>query len=233
MALIKHANVDDLATVAPLDLSARAMIASGPLEPFLEQKATPVRVPTESEKQLADLRQKINALEERLIRDVAKAREDGRKEAEQTFVKDEASRLSMLKANLEAAVTTATASFNSMEKLALVVCEDALAKVFAKPASYRQLVADAIAKQLGSLRKETVLGIHVSAQDFSDSKSLEALALAAGTGNITLHRDDELRTGACRISVRLGHIELSLPEHWEAMKSAFSELMAEASNASR
>lgn len=232
MALIKHADLTDLSTVLPLNLDTRK-VTNGPLEPFLEPAAPPARQPSESEKQLAELRKAVRLLEDRLSDEIPKAREQGRKDAEAAYARDDAALVALLTANLDAASAKAARSFEDMEKLALLICENALSKVFAKPQSYRSLITDAISKQLGQIRKETVVGVWVSREDFPDQAALQALSSGSAGAAVHVRHDPELPSGDCRIDLRLGHVELSIRDHWAALKACLADLASEAISVQR
>ncbi len=210
-----------------------ALEAAAARAPSLEDKPrTPVRdsardpALSSQELEISRLRDALGVAEKKLDELVAAAREQGRKEGRESAARDEAKALAALESGVSDAVTLVRAKADELEGLALAVAETALANVFANPKLHRQLVADAILKQLREVRRETVLAVHVSPADFPDAGGLAELARTLGHADIRLLHNPSLGQGACRIDLRLGAIELSLPEHWEAIRTRLKELAA-------
>jgi flagellar assembly protein FliH len=222
-SLIKHGGLHDGLAVLPLDLSAHALF---PLEGPAASGAPAASAKTVSpiERELANLRQALQAAESEKEQAVALAREQGRKDAERAYQRNEANALAALEASLKQNAVIAQAHFEAIESTALALCETALAKVFANPKAYRALVTDAILRQADNIKRETMLGVHVSPADFPNPAALSELGQSVGAGRIAVHADSALASGTARIEVRLGQIELSIPGHWETLKATLRNL---------
>lgn len=156
----------------------------------------------------------------------------GKADAEATFERDEAKRLKALEAALTELVKQGRSQFKHIERLALLLCETSLEQVFGAERDLKDLSARALARQMRGLRRETILAVRVSESDFCDGRELAALEQRLGIGgsHIRLESDANLKSGDSVIQLRLGHVELSLPEHWSDVRQALLT-MAEAPDA--
>ncbi len=179
---------------------------------------------------IAAFEEKIVALEARteahqseLEEAVAAAVERGRKQAEAEFVRNQDAALKALEQTLAGAAAEASRRLNDLDALALSLAQTALANVFERAGDFDDLLKRAIAHELRDLKAESVLSVVVSGADFDSDEKL--LALAGRIGAATrIERDLKLDAGACRIALRLGEIELSLPEYWSALRAKLASL---------
>ena len=163
----------------------------------------------------------------RHVKELELARAQGRDEARATHQRDDAAALAMLERGVSDALAHARARVDSLEQLALLLVETALEKVFTPNGDYRELTARAIARQLMQFRRSAMLRIAVSEHDFPEQRALEALSTRLGA-NVAMAGDPQLPAGACRIDLRLGHIDISLAEHWDALKAELRRLASAA-----
>ncbi len=180
---------------------------------------------SQTDSRIAVLEQKIVALEMLIESNeterneaIAAAIERGRKQAEANFARDEASRLKALEQALTAAATETSQRLDDLDALSLALAQGALASVFERAGDFDELLIRAIGRELADLKQESVLHVRVSASDFADEEALGALVRRIGAA-IRIECDDQLDAGACRIALRLGEIELSLPEYWRALRA--------------
>ena len=131
--------------------------------------------------------------------------------------------LALLEQGVSNALAHARTRVDSLEQLALLLAETALEKVFTPTSDYRELTTRAIARQLTQFRRNAMLRIAVSERDFPEHRALEALGARLGA-NVVMAADPQLPAGACHIDLRLGHIEISLVEHWDALKAELRRL---------
>lgn len=198
-------------------------VAWTPGEPAIA--AAPQRDPLISalEREVGELRTALEEASVEAARAVEGARSEGRKEAEAAFTLDESKRLALLQEAIEAAATGIAEKISGLDSLALLLCETALENVLVRPADHRDLLSNAIARQLGGLRREMVLAVHVSAKEFNDEDAFLALQGKLAAYPVNLHRDGAMSAGECRIELRLGHIDLSLPRYWKELKAKLQE----------
>lgn len=175
------------------------------------------------------LRAEIARLESVLEdREVAHARaleaavEEARAEAARAHRRDDAAALGTLTTALGSLSARLDEKLGGVETLALNASELALANVFDPPADMMGLVSRAIRKQVSEVRAELVLAVAVSPADFPDPEALTAVAASAPGARIQI--DDALASGACRLDLRLGRIDLSLPQHWAELRDRLRQL---------
>lgn len=175
--------------------------------------------------EISELKHALAEAEASQKKAIEAARDQGRKEVKDTYARDDAEALAALEAGLAKAMAGVGERIDNLDSLALLLCETALQKVFADAADYQGLVARAIRLQVAELRRETVLLVAVSAADFPDTDALLALETRVGIGGVDIAQDLLLPPGACRIDLRLGHIELSVAEHWDALQEHLRALV--------
>jgi hypothetical protein len=66
------------------------------------------------------------------------------------------------------------------------------------------MIAGMLARQLRQLRREAVVAIHVSREDFPHDAALAAMVDKAGTGSLAVTASADLPAGECRIDLQLG-----------------------------
>ena len=174
--------------------------------------------------EIAHLRRAAAADRTAAERAAAKAREDGKREAQELARRDDEKRLEVLSAGIAGARYVLDERIADLDGLAAQVARATIAKLFSGCDDHSQFVVGMIARQMQHLRRETVLTIRVSRQDFLDEVSLAALGAGAGTGGIAVVQDDELQSGQCRIDLQLGHLDLCSRSQWEEMAQLLHEL---------
>jgi len=179
------------------------------LEHRLEQQAA----------ELAELRVQLrSAFEE----GETKGREAGLREA----TDGEAQRLARLESGIEQALDTLGRSMDGLERLAPVLAHEALAGILGSSDERLPLVVAAVRHRFAEIEAGTVLQVEVSAADFADDQALEALETAFGPQGPAIHASVALKSGACRIKLRLGTLDIGLDQQWGRL-SALLQDMAE------
>src|SRR5690606_5299944 len=107
---------------------------------------------------------------------------------------------------------------------ALQLAQAALGRMIGDPAQRSALMADSIAYHLRRVRRDFVLAIRVSAEDFA---APELAALLEACPSIALETDSALASGECSASLRLGTLDLGLPGQWQRLCELFESLAEE------
>jgi flagellar biosynthesis/type III secretory pathway protein FliH len=151
---------------------------------------------------------------------IAKAREDGLAEGRRAGIasveRSERERVELLAKGLAAEATRLSERLQALDGLAAALVRACLDRVFARPEAMAAMVVDALHHRLALLTDRTGLTVRVSGKDFTDVTAL------AGHGEVTI--DPDLPSGACRIGVRLGQIDLDVPGQWAAIAQALDEM---------
>ncbi|MEA3017890.1 MAG: flagellar assembly protein FliH [Sphingomonadales bacterium] len=158
---------------------------------------------------------------------VARAREEGREEARAEAEDREDGRLRALEAIATAAQGALERRLDELDRLALLLAQRALAQLVEPDAGLAALVERSIARQMRFVRGKTVAAIHVSGEDFPGEPALAELAARAGIGSVRLAADPELRSGQCRIDLRLGHVDLHVGPRWGEMAELLETMAKE------
>ncbi|PTS90563.1 hypothetical protein DBR17_01175 [Sphingomonas sp. HMWF008] len=187
--------------------------------------------PTRSvvEHALDDARAEIARLQAQLIeasaaaeRDASEAYAAGVADGQQATDDRVAQRLERLDAALSVAHDDWHARLAEMDTLAVQLARTTLAKLFSESRDLGDLVARAITRKVATMRSESVVAITVSASDFADAPSIEALQRHIPTEGMALVRDTALAAGTCRLDLKLGHVDLSI----EALADEVDEALA-------
>lgn len=174
-----------------------------------------------------ELRRALAAAEDKREQLVAAARDQGRRDAIAAHKRDEAAHLAVLTQGIESALAAFLSKVETLNHSAVMVCEGALARLIGNTSKHRDLISASIANQLDQLEKQTIIAVHVSAEDFLDQAALAAIASRFGEARLVVRQDSGLAPGSCRIDLCLGSIEISLPDYWTRLQSAFAELKHE------
>ncbi len=198
MAVLKHAD----ATVV------RALIA--PPMPIAPDETVLLRT------EIAALRADAVRAAEAAKAAIAKAREEGLAEGRKAGIasveRTERERVDLLAKRLGEETTRLSDRLQALDGLAAALARACLDRVFARPEAMAAMVGNALDHRLAMLRDRTGLTVRVSGADFTDAAAL------AGYGEVTI--DPDLPTGACRMGVRLGRIDLDVPGQWAVIARA-------------
>lgn len=198
-----------------------AIALHGAAAPVATESAEAVQIAALT-RELGELRRTMAADREAAVRAVNKAREDGRREAQELARRDDEKRLLVLGEGVSGAREAWERRIGDLDGLAALVARSAIARLFDACESHADFVVGMVARQLRHLRQETVLLIRVSPEDFPDDAALAALG--AGAGAVAVARDDTLGGGQCRIDLQLGHLDLCSRAQWREMSDLLHEL---------
>ena len=171
----------------------------------------------EQEAQLTDLREDARTAFER---GEAKGREAGRREAEA----QETQRLARLEAAIEQAHQAFRQSLAGLEYLAPALAHEALSRILAPSEARSQLVTGILARQLAAVEAGSVLHVEVSASDFPDDLALEALEGTLGSLGPAVHASVSLKSGDCRIKLKLGTLDVGLDRQWGCLGALLQDM---------
>jgi len=151
---------------------------------------------------------------------IATAREEGLAEGRRAGIasveRSERERIDLLAKGLAEEGRRLSERLQALDGLAAALARACLERVFARPEAMAAMVGDALDRRLAMLRDRTELTVRVSGKDFTDA------AVLAGLGAVAI--DPDLPSGACRIGVRLGQIDLDVPGQWAVIAQALDEM---------
>jgi flagellar assembly protein FliH len=187
----------------PALASARETPGSAARAKLEAEKTALVREVDEMKLALAEADKKRGETEQR-------AKAEGHAEGLKAAEAAEAERL----AALEAALAEMTSAWNErlqgLDELAARIARTALSKLFDSWEDAAEFVTRSIARQVRLMRRETIMAIRVSRDDFPDEAALADLAARAKTGSVRILADADLSPGECRADLQLGHLDLGL-----------------------
>lgn len=140
---------------------------------------------------------------------IERASEAGRRAGREAATRDDAARVAALEHGIAAAHKALEGKLATLDALAPAVARIALDKLLGASEARTDLVAAMIARNLAAFRRDVVIAISVSAQDFPDLSVADSLLGAA-----TVRSDPDLASGSARIDARLERLDLDLDAEW-------------------
>ena len=174
---------------------------------------------------------RLSAELRQLREDTDKALETVREEAYQQaildFQRDERAVQEMLAAHLDEVFGVFRSRIDRWESLSLAIAQTALSKIVQAPELYDQLLSGLIGFQIDQVRRDSILMVRVSPQDFPETESISRLVTGLEAGTLKIVSDERVRRGGCVLSLRIGEVESALDLKWAALVALF-ETLAEA-----
>jgi len=185
---------------------------------------SPPKTPSAEERRIAELQDETSDLQRALREaeakreaDVENARKEERQAVTEEFRRDEEAAHALLRSGLRDGIDKLNRHFAEADKFGLTLALVALERIVAEPTLYRKLITETIGVQVSGLRHDTVISVSVSHIDFPNQAALDNLAATLGT-DTNVMASESLRTGECRIELRLGAIDISLPDYWARLQ---------------
>lgn len=171
--------------------------------------------------EITALRAEVMELRETAARDCAKAYESGKCDGRTAVEADNKQRIDRLDAALLSARAAWERRLAEIDVLAVHLARAGLAKLFADSGDLGDIVSRAITRMLSTLQASSVVAIAVSEGDFSR----EALATMSEGRAVAITADPALVTGACRVDLKLGHIDLGVETLASELDAALAGLV--------
>ncbi|HEY9219063.1 MAG TPA: hypothetical protein VIO94_13505 [Phenylobacterium sp.] len=133
--------------------------------------------------------------------------------------------LELLAAGIDRALAEQSRQSVEMEALAVQIARAGLEKMVGAAGPHGELIASIVRDQALKLAQEGWVKLEVSSKDF-DQADIARLPSAAGRPDLVVEASAALPSGACRIRLRLGALEVGLDEQWPRLR-AFLEQMGE------
>jgi len=150
----------------------------------------------------------------------AKGHEAGLREAEDQGEK----RMARLEAGISQAQAAFADALGGLERLAPALAHQALAGLLGQADARPQLVAAIVRNQVQTLEARALLEIEVSASDFPDGDALAALEGTLGGFGPVIHASVALKSGDCRIRLKLGTLDVGLDRQWNELAALLREM---------
>ena len=176
-----------------------------------------------AEQEIARLTSAIDKLKTDAARAERDALERGRSEGLKDAAKAADERVRVLEAAVQAARQTWEAALRSSDALAVELVRTALAKIFEPSDDMAALTVRAVRRKVAEIEQGSVTAVIVSAADFpanADLASLETVVAPLGAG---LDRSRSLRSGECRIELRVGERAIGPHDQWSVLARILDE----------
>lgn len=157
--------------------------------------------------QISDLREQARSAFEL---GEAKGRETGLREA----ADQDAQRLARLEIGIAQAQAAFEQALAGLDRLAPALAYEGIASILGRSDERSQLVAALLRHQLTTIEARSIIHVDVSASDFADDGALEALGRSLGNQGPVIHASVALKSGDCRIRLKLGALDVGLDQQW-------------------
>ena len=178
------------------------------------------------------LRRKVSALEgeirqhktsiETLRGDVERAFEDGKAKGRDIGLAEaqdrQSERLAALEAGIQAARSEVSGALASLERLAPLLAQECLDRIFGAASDRSGMVAEIVAAQMARIDRGALLRIDVSRRDFPQDDALAALAQRLSLPSTTFDIRDDMASGGCVMVLQLGRMVVGVDQQWGALR---------------
>lgn len=166
---------------------------------------------------LAELRKEVEAA-------FRKGEAEGREAGKRAVENNNAAMLSRLEAGIRQAAGTFVQTLSGLERLAPALAREGLAVILGPGEARAEQVTAIVVQNLRTLESHSVVQVEVSASDFDDEAALEALREALGASGLRIQVQAGLKSGDCRIRLKLGTVEVGLDQQWQRLSSLLDEM---------
>jgi flagellar biosynthesis/type III secretory pathway protein FliH len=217
--LIKSGEAAQLAPLRLVALSEPRPLSSE-AQQTLRLEARIIELEDERERllaQAADLRRQIELAFD-------KGKEDGRSEGLAAADDRREERLAILRDAAQSAGAALSTALTELETVAVGLAVETLDIMFGETLDRRDAVVALVRHQLGRLDAASLVRIEVAADDFGNDDDLAVLAALPELRAVTVIRSAALRPGDCRMTARIGELDLGLTRQWSVLKQQLDAL---------
>ncbi len=129
-----------------------------------------------------------------------------------------------VEAGIARAIEDFNASISSLERLSPLLARESLAGIFGQAGPRPDLIGEAIRHQISKIEDIAIIRIEVSAADFGDEHVLASLCQTLGDRQVEVLRLAGMKSGDCRIKLRLGTLEVGINQQWERLSMLLRDL---------
>ena len=173
--------------------------------------------------ELADAKNKLSTIKEKQREIIKSAVETACEEQRTKFEKDTQRIVEAGLASLELGLQVYEEFLGNTENLTLHLLEFALEPLFCDPAHVRDTLTGTIVKSIEDIGASSVLNVRLNSSDFGNPSELLDVESHLKARNFSFEIDPMLESGECVFELLIGQYEISLPRHWELLKSSFKE----------
>ncbi|HEY5723962.1 MAG TPA: hypothetical protein VIT45_16755 [Allosphingosinicella sp.] len=159
--------------------------------------------------------EQLERLETEVAESAREAKEQGRALGLEEAETRSAEMLEALRDGVSGALEEMAAGLADLERLAVLIARESLARIVGDPEQHAALIARIIRGRMEKIEGQAVVAVEVSSANF---KSEAEVAPLLGRSGIAIRISDDLDSGDCRIRLRLGTLEVGLGRQWEAIR---------------
>lgn len=211
--LIRSSNID--AVIRPF-----AKTASAGLE---AEGVSPDQDLIERERENQKLHDQLRALRDEIEAAERTAWEKGYQAGIAAAQESENKRLEAIRDALAIAAEAWRERLSSLDRLAAMMTQTALAKMFGDTDRWLDFALASISHQATKLEQKAILRLSISAEDFPD-KTVVGRAVTPQAEGFEVVHDGDLRAGEARFDLRLGHLDAGFGPQWTALSQILEDL---------
>jgi flagellar biosynthesis/type III secretory pathway protein FliH len=155
-----------------------------------------------------------------------KAREEGQEQGYESGLiaaqDRQAERLGLLEKSMQKVEAGLKAGLTSLSRLSALLAQDCVEIILGNRGDRAEFMGRIIDAQLAKIDRAMVCDIRLSRLDFPDDDSLALLVQRFGAFHLTAQ--EELPSGACIMTLRLGRISVGIEQQWPVLKDLLGEL---------
>jgi flagellar biosynthesis/type III secretory pathway protein FliH len=221
--IIKSANHAGLSAVRHLGepLAAASVIPIGKHD---EERETLLRRISKLEE---DLRRRELEAEE-LATYAERAREEGTEQGYESGLiaaqDRQSERLDLLERSLQKAQADLSDSLGSLSRLSALLAQDCVDIVLGNAGDRAEFITRIAQAQIAKLDRAMLCDVNLSRLDFPDDQSIGSLVQRLGGPHIHCVARDDLPSGACIMTLKLGRISVGIDQQWPALRTVLDQL---------
>lgn len=160
--------------------------------------------------------------------DVERSRQSGLAEGRKLGLAEaedrQSDRLAMLQEALRTAQNELFGKISSLERIAMIMAEEALDIVFEDRRLRTDLLRRILEVQIARIDKAMLLSVVVSPDDYPDEQALAALQAELEVPGVIVQASPELSSGGCLMNLRLGKMDVGINQQWGALRDVLGDL---------
>ncbi|HJT42308.1 MAG TPA: hypothetical protein VJ750_02290 [Rhizomicrobium sp.] len=159
---------------------------------------------------------------------VTQAREDGMEEGYEAGLAAaqdrQSERLALLEKSMIQAQANLAGSLASFSRLSALLAQDCVDIVLGNASDRVDIIRRIIEAQAAKIDRSMLVAIRVSRLDFPEDHKIESLREETGLTSINVTAADDMPSGSCLMTLRLGSISVGIDQQWPALRRLLDEL---------
>jgi len=158
----------------------------------------------------------------------AQAREDGVEQGYESGLvaaqDRQSERLALLEKSMIKAQANLAESLTSLSRLSALLAQDCVDIILGNAGDRADFIARIVGSQVAKIDHSMLVSVRVSRLDFPDDGEIAALMEQAGLSSVSVTAGDEMPSGSCVMTLRLGRISVGIDQQWPALRNLLDDM---------